>query len=547
MTAPFTGSSTIKQEGRRTKTKPPLSGEDFGLVPSKYLKRLASEDSDNRISSIVSSIPFTGGTPPRKPKLQDAMSPSPQQQNVLKDIEVDIDILSKTPQERFMLQEELNRSLAQRGANIIQSSFVDEWKTACLRAEAYDVARTTLRIMHHWRLKSELFGTPDLKVTIGDIAPNLVHSGIIQLAPTRDLAGRSVVCMKFDSDVYSSQEREVSNRPSLDITFLSFFLIFLSLILLLNLIVWYIPQQIKKYLFYMLASALEDEETQDKGIVLLVWNPPHKASTSIFPASPSSWGSFFDSFWNLWKSVKTSFRITRLHYATTSSDVEYSMKEYEEHDTLIRHHNGSSQECLHALLTFGIPIPSLPITPDCIQTNFHLKWVEWRHRTDSYHHQHHYKIVLVPTRLDVLFGKHSPVNAGNIRFHQMILANVEEYRRSKASEQCAIRTQIYKSLTNALPGGNGTAKFLHPLDARMGLLWEPMDEKSATAKISDAFQYICRQLDHPHDQSSNSDGGSVDPRSDFTDFVWMKQCCFMITCKDGYHLCGDSSQLSSKW
>lgn len=298
----------------------------------------------------------------------------------------------------------------------------------------------------------------------------------------------------------------------------------------------------------MLASALEDEETQDRGIVLLVWNPPRTTlSPSLFPASPSSWGGFFDSFWNLWKSIKTSFRIARLHYSTISSDDVYSVKEYEEQDTLIRHHFGSAQECLHALLTFGIPIPSLPITPDGIQTTFHLKWVEWRQRTDSYHHQHHYKIVLVPNRNDVLFGRHFPINAGNIRFHQLILANVDEYRKSKSTEQIAIRTQIYKNLTNDIPGCHRTAKCLHPLDTRMGILWEPMDEKSAMTKIADAFQYVSRQMDQQHDQSTDRESGVLDPRSDIADLIWMKQCCFVITCKEGYHICGDSSQLSKQW
>jgi hypothetical protein len=204
-----------------------------------------------------------------------------------------------------------------------------------------------------------------------------------------------------------------------------------------------------------------------------------------------------------------------------------------------------------------------------LETTHHHKWVEWRQRTDSYHHQHHYKIVLVPTRYDVLFGKHSPINAGNVRFHQMILANVEEYRQAKASEQSAIRTQIYKSLTNGfLPPGTGggggssstgsgavgnvwSAKCLQPLDSRWGVLWEPMNEKTATAKIAEAFQYVSRQLDQQEqgDPSTDRDANAKAHATDLTDFIWMKRCCFMITCKEGYHICGtggDSKEISSK-
>ena len=220
MPAPFQdgGASKAARNRRPLPALSSSSGEELGLVPSKYLKRFYSDDAtaDDNSSTNNHSISSSTimSTPPRKPKLHqhDPMSPSPQQQQVLKDIEMD-ELPLRTPQERLVLQGELERALMQKGAaavtHMIKSSFVEEWKNACLRAEGYDVGRATVRIMHQWRLKSELFGTPDLKVTMGDVAPNLVHAGLIQLVPTRDLAGRCVVCMKFDPNVYSSQEREV--------------------------------------------------------------------------------------------------------------------------------------------------------------------------------------------------------------------------------------------------------------------------------------------------------------------------------------------------
>lgn len=339
----------------------------------------------------------------------------------------------------------------------------------------------------------------------------------------------------------------------------------------------------------MLASALEDEETQDKGIVLLVWNLQRMsggalslsssvtssfsmASSNLFGGVTPPWGGFFfDSFWNLWKSIQSSFRIARLHYVTVVSGEDgttYTVKETGpdksiDKSTIIRHHTGSSQECLHALLTYGLPIASLPITPERIETTHHHKWVEWRQRTDSYHHQHQYQLILVPTRYDVLLGKHSPINAGNIRFHQMILANVMEYRQSKPAEQSAIRTQIYKTLTSPVlvssPPGR-SAQFLQPLDARLGILWEPMTETAATTKIAQAFQFVSRQIDQQlqlqQQQQQQGDASSTNNKdrenhvtgkkywpSDLADLVWRKKCCFMIPCnKEGYHICNGDSQ-----
>jgi hypothetical protein len=305
----------------------------------------------------------------------------------------------------------------------------------------------------------------------------------------------------------------------------------------------------------MLASALEDEETQDKGLVLVVWN--YQGMMDQGPSWGAALGTFFDSFWNLWKSIKTSFRIVRLHYLTIngSGDALYSVKEYEEGDTSVRHHTGSPQECLHALLTVGLPIPALPMMPEGrMQTVFHHTWVEWRQRTDSYHHQHQYKILLVPNRHDVLFGKQPSglVNAGNVHFHQLILADIEEYRDAPAAEQATIRTHIYKSLMSTLlgDGSSTTAKCLQPLDTRMGILWEPMDELAALSKIADALEFVRRQqeADEDDDEPSGSprDGGRNDPHENNWDLWYVKQCCFMVTCKEGYRVC-DSSQLSKSW
>jgi hypothetical protein len=84
----------------------------------------------------------------------------------------------------------------------------------------------------------------------------------------------------------------------------------------------------RKYLYYMISSALEDEETQSKGIVLVVLNH-----------SPT-W--FLDSFWRAWRDIRVPFRISRLHYCAISPDSSYSCRESEEHSTVVRVHQGKS-------------------------------------------------------------------------------------------------------------------------------------------------------------------------------------------------------------
>lgn len=107
--------------------------------------------------------------------------------------------------------------------NIPRSPYVQHWKLTTLRSEQYHVPQAVNRCIQHWKVKSSLFGTPDLKITIRDIMMNnrnssrssndasvsLVHKGLIQLLPVRDVHDRAVLCVHFQPDVYSSQEREV--------------------------------------------------------------------------------------------------------------------------------------------------------------------------------------------------------------------------------------------------------------------------------------------------------------------------------------------------
>lgn len=311
----------------------------------------------------------------------------------------------------------------------------------------------------------------------------------------------------------------------------------------------------------MLASALEDEATLDRGLVLVAWNGespadsgnPAAALSSLWGAAP---GGPFDSFWGLWRSVRSAFPISRLHYCVpydqSAVEASYSLKETQETHAsavcVVRHHQGSPQECLHALMTHGLPMPALPISlfsssPD---TKHYLAWIEWRQRTDSYHYQRSWRIILVPTREDILFGHHTTVNAGNVRFHQMILSNVEEYRGASDAEKESIRSQIYKSLSSSsIPGTGGSGgRFLQPLDPKRGILWEPMEEHDASVKIDHAFEFVAAQIDQVRSSDPNAKGVRATDVWDFGDpYYFTRQCFALATCQRGgsYGICGGGS------
>lgn len=206
-------------------------GMSLGLVPPKYLKRRldaspARRDSARRESlsslSTHSTAPMTPPrinqitnvpmTPPTKKFQPDGMGDSSLLKSPFLDSVASDDVV-RTDRELETLRSTFSQALLKRERRFRHYEslpFVQEWKDTCLRTDKYDCNVAVTRFLHQWRFKSELFGTPDLKVTIGDILPNIVRAGNIQLVPTRDLAGRAIVTMNFDPDLYTSQEREVS-------------------------------------------------------------------------------------------------------------------------------------------------------------------------------------------------------------------------------------------------------------------------------------------------------------------------------------------------
>jgi hypothetical protein len=187
---------------------------------------------------------------------------------------------------------------------------------------------------------------------------------------------------------------------------------------------------------------------------------------------------------------------------------------------------GSHQECLHGLMTYGIPSHLIPIHHEGeLKLDRHTKWTEWRKRTDHFQHQH-WRIVLVPGREDVLFGSDRTQSCqGNVRFHQMLVSNASEYQQASATEKMTMRKQIW----NSLRARNG--RFLQPIEN--GTLWEPMEEDVALSKIGQAFDFLCVQL------GSQTTVGRLQVADmwDFGDLCLSKQCLSLMHCNENSKGC----------
>lgn len=396
------------------------------------------------------------------------------------------DIPHKTPEQADKLFKETNSLLARRWrlSTLVDS---DHDKKLLLETENFDPTAAANRIENNCRTKMELFGPElmDKKIALhGDLSSGKseigVEDGFVQLLATRDLGGRAVLFFQYDSNIYAKQS-----------------------------------QNFRKTLYYMMASALEDSETVRRGMSLVVFN-----------SDPAKW---FDPFWKAFGKISTPFRISKLHYCQVlhydSSYQVLEKREIHRGSCDVRIHRGSLQECMHGLVTYGIPSHFIPLNPvnGSINLEEHLRWIELRRRIESFPANHQASIVLVPGQEDVLLGKRKMSMNGNVLYHQTIMKNIKLYHDAILEERNGILRKVWDSVN--VRGG----RFL--LQIEDGQLWENLDVKPALYHIRQAFDFLCMQLYAPKTTNLNgaANGKSID--DDDMLFRWDLGCFNLVHCE----------------
>ena len=458
-------------------------GQEFGLVPKYVLRKKKAVHKEGRgpISDSDQSMNFPNNS-------------------IMKDC-TEEDLPEIDPEEANKLLQETNSLLARRWGF---SSTIDSEKVKKLLLvnEKFEPSKAANRIEKNCKTKIDLFGSElvDKKIMLFEDLPSQkseisVEDGYIQLLPTRDLAGRAVLFFQFDPDLY---ERESYN--------------------------------FRKILFYMMASAFEDEDTVRRGVSLVVWN-----------GTPAR--VWFDPFWRAFEKISAPFKISKLHYCqVTHYESSYQVLEKRERgETDVRIHKGSLQECMHGLVTYGIPSHFIPLNPldGSINLAAHLKWIELRRRIESFPASQQASIVLVPGQGDVLLGKRKMSMNGNVLYHQMIMKHLKKYHEATSED---VRDSILMIIWDSIQSRGG--RFLLQIEG--GQLWERLELEAAIYKISQAFEFLCMQLYAPK-LSSSKDTGRDSLRDDddlfygWNDLFDGKKCSNLIHCKgDGFrkrHIC----------
>lgn len=255
-------------------------------------------------------------------------------------------------------------------------------------------------------------------------------------------------------------------------------------------------------------SAMDDEETQKRGVVCVVYNVEPKSPVANDPRI----------YLNVYQLLPTiPIRMMGAHYCVQDSNLRQFMSSIRvamsrEVRLRSRVHHGSHEECIYALLTFGIPRKCFPISnAGDLLVDKHLEFLAMRQKQEEANNVHTPLAgtgvssnsestptspnIVVPKNADILLGRGRPFqeHAGNMRCNFVVMAAMDEYETVSRNDKTGIAKQVIATIKDY--GG----RFLKQNDG----VWEIVDDTEALRKISHSFR-THRQL-----LKSQQIGGSV--------------------------------------
>eukprot|EP00980_Cylindrotheca_fusiformis_P014696 scaffold4002_cov85-Cylindrotheca_fusiformis.AAC.2 len=325
-----------------------------------------------------------------------------------------------------------------------------DFRLMFLRASDYDPEASVKRIMDFLEIQKSLFGEEMLgkKVKLDDLddeAIDSLKSGAIQFSASTDRAGRKILFVFPRALRMRNIQSDFQAR------------------------------------YYVLMSALESEQVQKMGIVVVFYT---------LKQSEAAKGSRFYSG-NL---MKLPLRWAGVHICIGDWKAYYigSVAIYcLPHSVLskFRIHHGSDMECLYKLGSFGIPRDAVPLSAGGFQleNRHHLEW--YRHRKELERSQSSSVLdavhrVVVPGPNDVLFGQFRS-NAGNRALRKLASSLLDEYNSLTKTLKTRMAQGVIKEI--GILGG----RFLKQNSSGE---WEEASQVEALRKVAKTFRN-CRRND----------------------------------------------------
>ncbi|CAJ1951276.1 unnamed protein product [Cylindrotheca closterium] len=335
-----------------------------------------------------------------------------------------------------------------------------------LRCEAFNCKNAAGRLVLHFQQKEQLFGSGDVlvrDVRMSDMDSSglkALESGALQLLPTCDVSGRAVLLLFL---------RKWGDKPK--------------------------AKTAQRMLYYMMQTAMQDENMQRKGIVVILYFVGNDASLFGF---------------NIFKSVfqtrlAVPHRLEAMHICYDSKTLRPIVSGLrffldKRGRTRSRIHFGNEKHLLFQLQTYGIPIAEdsplkrvngeLPLAP-------HREWLQIRQAQEM-------KVsgtgeipkTLFPHRFDVLFGRGTKVRShtGNLRALQLV--NMWQSRYDGASYR-AVKAEISERIVSIIHQSKG--RFLKWEETG----WVEVDDEAARDKVAHYFRNQ-RRIKSDHDTNKQS-------------------------------------------
>ena len=243
--------------------------------------------------------------------------------------------------------------------------------------------------------------------------------------------------------------------------------------------------------YYILMSALEDEETQKKGVVCVVYNVEPRSTLANDPRI----------YLNVYQLLpRIPFRMMGAHYCVQDAHLRLFMSSIRvamsrEVRLRSRVHHGSHEECLYTLMTFGVPRKCFPISHSGeLLVEKHNEFVTMRRLQEEQEAnfmmmmaasnnnatRNTLEIIVIPKNVDVLLGRGRPFqeHAGNVKCNFVVVSTMEEYEEASRND----KTTIARNVINRIKGYGG--RFLKLIDG----VWAEVDDTEALRKVSHSFR-----------------------------------------------------------
>mmetsp|Transcript_77760 Transcript_77760/g.116955 ORF Transcript_77760/g.116955 Transcript_77760/m.116955 type:complete len:513 (+) Transcript_77760:269-1807(+) len=315
-----------------------------------------------------------------------------------------------------------------------------------IRSEKYDPKLAAVRLITHFAIKQDLFGSGEIlgrEIRLSDLSQDdmtSLESGFMQVLPTRDAAGRSIFCVAPSHKKYKT------------------------------------PENLARSAWYVFTTTLRDEETQKKGVVMVVYNTgkvPKAEEMKIM-------GRIHRTRQGIPK------RIVGGHYCYSDASLRpfvAGMRLFldKEVRNRLRAHYGTHDDLLFKLQTFGINTKDHPMADNGILSlAWHQEWLQIR-KTQEECNRAASDDITVPRRFDVLFGrgKNTREHTGNLRAAHLVDMYQHKYEHANKFQ----KTEIAERIVSIIHESYG--RFLKWEND----LWVEVEHDAAREKISHFFRH----------------------------------------------------------